>query len=60
MLEQMLWACILALVGSVVSHSAIWYKIGALEKAVYNGNGKKCPHNMNLTKDTGKKTGKPY
>ena len=52
MLEQMLWACILALVGSIVSHSAIWYRIGALEKAVYNGHGTKCVHKAELINDT--------
>jgi len=54
----MLWACILALVGSIVSHSAIWYRIGALEKAVYNGNGKKCVHRVELTSDTSSATRK--
>ena len=58
MLEQMLWACILALGGSIVSHSAIWYKIGALEKAVYNGNGKKCVHKAGSTNDTSSATRK--
>jgi hypothetical protein len=38
MLEAMLWACVLALFGSIASNSALWYKIGKLEKAVYNGN----------------------
>lgn len=38
MIEQMLWACIVAIFGSIASHSAIWYRIGKLEKAVYNGN----------------------
>ena len=40
MLEAMLVACILVILGDVISHSAIWYKIGKLEKAVYNGNTK--------------------
>jgi len=39
MIETLLWATILALSGSIASHSAIWYRIGKLEKAVYNGNG---------------------
>lgn len=29
------------LIGSIISHSAIWYRIGRLEKMVQNGNGKK-------------------
>lgn len=38
---ELLLATLTALVGSIVSHSAIWYRIGKLERAVYNGNGKK-------------------
>ena len=38
MLEQMLLATLVTIGGSIISHSAIWYRIGKLEKAVYNGN----------------------
>ena len=37
MLEAMLVACILVILGDVISHSALWYRVGKLEKAVYNG-----------------------
>lgn len=41
MVEELVIACIVVLAGSIVSNSAIWYRIGRLEKAVFNGE-KKC------------------
>ena len=42
MLETLLWSTILVIAGGIASHSALWYRIGKLEKAVYNGN---CSNN---------------
>lgn len=41
---ELLLASITVLAGSILSHSAIWYRIGKLEKAVYNGSGKQDEH----------------
>ena len=36
MVETLLWATILAILGSIASHSALWYKIGKIEKELNN------------------------
>jgi len=42
MMEQLLLACIVVIGGDIISHSALWYHMGRVEKAVFNGGVKKC------------------
>lgn len=40
-LESMLIACLIVIIGSIVSHSALWYRVGKIETKLDKINGEK-------------------